>query len=177
MKQDNNVFIEFQKGAAKLSEIFRNQFYPIIEQMNACVNNENNKELWKIALDVEEKETITISQLVEVTHENARNKGFWDDWDSICWEDGLDKNEASTLEINELFNNAIATRLMLIVSEVSEALEALRNNDQNNFKEELADVIIRTCDLAGGLNIDLEDEVLKKINKNKDRPYKHGKKF
>ena len=33
------------------------------------------------------------------------------------------RNEDSTLDIEELFNNAIATRLMLIVSEVSEALE------------------------------------------------------
>ena len=118
-----------------------------------------------------------IKELVEITHENAREHGFWEDWDSICWEDGLDKGEDSTLEVNELFNNAIATRLMLIVSEVSEALEGLRNGDDDNFAEELADVIIRTCDLAGGLNIDLQNEIVKKVEKNKARPYKHGKTF
>lgn len=118
-----------------------------------------------------------INELTDIAHKNARNKGFWGDWDSICWEDGLDRNEDSTLDINELFNNAAATRLMLIVSEVSEALEALRNGDNENLREELADIIIRTCDLAGGLGIDLEEELIAKVEKNKKRPYKHGKKF
>lgn len=118
-----------------------------------------------------------IKQLVELVHENARNKGFWEDWDSICWEDGLNRNKDSTLDIDELFNLAASTRLMLIVSEVSEALEALRKKDKDNFREELADIVIRTCDLAGGLNIDLEDEIIKKMNINKSRKYKHGKEF
>ena len=67
---------------------------------------------------------MTIKELVEKAHENARKHGFWEDWDSICWEDGLPKREDSTLDMEELFNNAIATRLMLIVSELGEALEA-----------------------------------------------------
>lgn len=121
---------------------------------------------------------MNIRELVEITHSNARKKGFWDDWDSIAWEDGLPKNEDSTLDIDELYNNAIVTRLMLIVSEVSEALEELRKNEEvENFGEELADIVIRTCDLAGGVGIDLEKEIIKKIEKNKARGYKHGKKF
>ena len=110
---------------------------------------------------------MTITELVERAHENARKKGFWEDWDSICWEDGLSRNEDSTLDIEELFNNAIATKLMLIVSEVSEALEALRNKEKDSFKEELADVAIRLADLCGGLGIDLEAEIKKKMEKNK----------
>lgn len=120
---------------------------------------------------------MNIEKLVEITHKNAREKGFWEDWDSICWEDGLVRNDSSNLDIGELFNLATSSRLMLIVSEVSEALEALRNNNNQNFKEELADIIIRTCDLAGGLSIDLQEEIIKKIKINKDRKYKHGKKF
>ena len=46
---------------------------------------------------------MTITELVEKAHENARKKGFWEDWDSICWEDGLSRNEDSTLDIKELF--------------------------------------------------------------------------
>lgn len=38
---------------------------------------------------------MTITELVEKAHENARKKGFWEDWDSICWEDGLPKREDS----------------------------------------------------------------------------------
>jgi NTP pyrophosphatase (non-canonical NTP hydrolase) len=66
---------------------------------------------------------------------------------------------------------------MLITGEVAEAHEALRKSDFDNFKEELADIVIRVADLAGGLDIDLEDEILKKMEKNTLRPYKHGKKF
>ncbi len=120
---------------------------------------------------------MTISELVEKAHKNAREHGFWEDWDSICWEDGLVRNDNSTLNIKELFNLAISTRLMLIVSELGEALEALRNDDIRNFKEELVDVIIRTCDLCGGLSINLECEIEKKMEKNRNRPYKHGKRF
>jgi NTP pyrophosphatase (non-canonical NTP hydrolase) len=123
------------------------------------------------------KNSMTIKELVEKAHENARKHGFWEDWDSICWEDGLPKREDSTLDMKELFNNAIATRLMLIVSELGEALEALRHDDRENFAEELADVAIRLADLCGGLCIDLEDEIEKKMEKNKNRPYKHGRVF
>lgn len=120
---------------------------------------------------------MTIKELVKKAHENARKHGFWEDWDSICWEDGLPKREDSTLDIKELFNHAIATRLMLIVSELGEALEALRHDDKENFAEELADVAIRLADLCGGLGIDLEAEIKKKMEKNKSRGYKHGKAF
>lgn len=76
-----------------------------------------------------------------------------------------------------LNNNAISTRLMLIVGEVAEAQEGLRHNDIDNFKEELADVAIRLADLCGGLDIDLELEIAKKMDKNRNRPYKHGRLF
>ena len=116
---------------------------------------------------------MTIKELVEKAHKNARKHGFWEDWedwDSLCWEDGLPKREDSTLDLEELFN-------FNNVSELSEALEALRHNDRDNFKEELADVAIRLADLCGGLNIDLETEIKKKMEKNKTRGYKHGKAF
>ena len=64
--------------------------------------------------------------------------------------------------------------IALIHSEVSEALEAYRDNDRTHFAEELADVIIRTLDCAGGLGIDIEKEVLAKLEKNRGRGYRHG---
>ena len=64
---------------------------------------------------------------------------------------------------------------MLIVTELAEAMEAHRHQDHENFREELADTFIRLCDLCGGLNIDIEEEIQKKYEKNKKRPYKHGK--
>jgi NTP pyrophosphatase (non-canonical NTP hydrolase) len=64
--------------------------------------------------------------------------------------------------------------IALITSEASEALEAFRKNDYENFKEELADVIIRTLDCCGGLDIDIEEEIMKKMEKNRQRSYRHG---
>lgn len=69
------------------------------------------------------------------------------------------------------------TWLALIHSEVSEALEADRKGDQENFEEELADICIRVFDLAGLMDIDLEREIIKKMEANKLRPYKHNKNY
>jgi NTP pyrophosphatase (non-canonical NTP hydrolase) len=66
------------------------------------------------------------------------------------------------------------TLLALIHSEVSEALEADRKGDQENFVEELADVCIRIFDLCGSREIDLEKAISEKMQRNKTRSYKHG---
>jgi len=69
----------------------------------------------------------------------------------------------------------VDTMLLRIHSEVSEASEAVRNNDFKGFAEELADIFIRLVNLCEVWDIDLEEEVIKKHNKNMDRPYLHGK--
>lgn len=117
-----------------------------------------------------------IKELVRLAHENAVQKGFWDDV-NVADEDGIQVAFNEDLEVTSDENNAISTRLMLIVGELSEAQEGLRKDDRDNFKEELADVAIRLGDLCGGLGIDLEAEIIKKMDKNKNRPYKHGKAF
>ena len=64
--------------------------------------------------------------------------------------------------------------LALIHSEVSEALEAFRANNLDNFGEELADVLIRVLDCAPGLGIDIEGAVRAKLAYNKTRGHRHG---
>lgn len=64
--------------------------------------------------------------------------------------------------------------LALIHAEVSEALEAFRAGDRENFEEELADVQIRLLDLIAGLGIDLDAGVAMKLEKNRGRGHKHG---
>lgn len=128
---------------------------------------------------------MTISEMVDVAYSDAKDKGFWDRWylptsDKIVFSDKDLKEEFSKDEIKRLQaekNDFLATRLALIHSEVSEALEALRKGDMENFAEELADIVIRVADTAGGLDIDLEGEIIKKMEKNKKRGYKHGKRF
>ena len=64
--------------------------------------------------------------------------------------------------------------LMLIVSEAAEALEGFRHDDRANFDEEIADILIRVLDLAGGLGIDIDHEVGVKLEKNRHRGERHG---
>lgn len=64
--------------------------------------------------------------------------------------------------------------LALIHSEVSEALEAFRKDDLENFCEEMADIVIRVLDCTAGLDIDMDEAVAAKLERNKQRGYRHG---
>ena len=68
----------------------------------------------------------------------------------------------------------VPTLLALVHSEVSEALEAYR--DEKTVDEELADVIIRVLDLSDRLGLNMDKAVREKIEKNKLRGFKHGRK-
>uniref|UniRef100_A0A6M3JTN2 Putative nucleotide pyrophosphohydrolase domain-containing protein n=1 Tax=viral metagenome TaxID=1070528 RepID=A0A6M3JTN2_9ZZZZ len=127
---------------------------------------------------------MNIKQLQKISHKQAIDKGFWykaDDLDSLRTPSGVQPRNLSEL-------------LMLIVSELGEACEALRKNSRqirsknkkwaksdgwckDTFEDELADVIIRICDLAESEGIDLEWQISNKLLWNKKRPYKHGKEF
>ncbi len=68
----------------------------------------------------------------------------------------------------------VAEKLVLVHSEVSEAFEAYRHKNidgKDGFKEELGDVIQRVLHICGIFDIDIEVEVLKKLDSNKDRDW------
>ena len=111
-------------------------------------------------------DNMEINNLIASAFFNANEKGFWRDL--VC-----NLENANTQD--EI--NAIGNRLMMIVGEVAEAQEGLRHGNKDNFKEELADVMIRLADLCGGLEIDLEYEIKKKMEINSKRPYLHNKLF
>ena len=80
----------------------------------------------------------------------------------------------------EIFENKIAKRFnttdvglefSLTHEELSEAFHAYRKKFPD-LGEELADVAIYLMGLSAILNINLEDEILKKVEKNKKREYK-----
>ena len=106
--------------------------------------------------------TLKLNEYRDLCHKIARSKG---------WYEGGDRN--------------IGEQLMLVVTEVAEAMEDLRvgamtlsydsNGKPCGFPIEVADVMIRLFDLAGYLQIDLEGAVDEKIAFNETRPHKHGK--
>ena len=93
----------------------------------------------------------------------------------------------------------IGEKLMLIVSEIGEAMEAHRKGkfaddhrtviEDNNFlksfeeyikdtfEDEIADTFIRLLDLCAYMKIDIEKHIQLKNEYNILREYKHGKKY
>ncbi|WP_278752590.1 hypothetical protein [Alistipes putredinis] len=124
-----------------------------------------------------------MNELAQEIYNNAKAKGFYD-------------NPAEC-----------GTRLMLVVSELSEALEADRKNKRadlcafnspkqvtprtgvnpfqdkferhikDTFEDEIADAIIRLLDLCAYQQIDIEKHIELKMKYNSLRPYKHGKRY
>jgi NTP pyrophosphatase (non-canonical NTP hydrolase) len=101
--------------------------------------------------------------LAEEIHKTAVEKGFWD------------------RTADPIF---IAKQMMMIVSEVSEAMEAVRKDmDPDQISDEFADIIIRTLDLyagiaeAGYVKKSLDYAIKEKMERNTHRPQKHGVRF
>jgi NTP pyrophosphatase (non-canonical NTP hydrolase) len=96
-------------------------------------------------------------------HKVAVEKGFWPE------------------EIDDIF---IAKQCMMIVSEVTETMEAIRKDKgEEEITKEVADILIRTLDLYAGLveagytKLSLDYALEEKTQFNKTRPEKHGVRF
>lgn len=67
-------------------------------------------------------------------------------------------------------NKTVLEALALISSEIGEAVNECRGEAPTpEFAEELADIVLRVMDLSHWQGINLEDELIKKIKKNKQR--------
>jgi len=102
-----------------------------------------------------------ISQMQEEVHRTAIEHGWWE----------------KPRPVGEV--------LMLMVTELAEAMEAYRSGNPESGKipgfsqmeEELADVVIRLLDFAGGEDLDIEGALIAKMLYNEKRPYRHGGKI
>lgn len=113
-------------------------------------------------------------------HRNALEKGFWED------EQELEGTNHMSDRLRKALQTALVSRkLKLISDEVSEAHEAVRDDYPEskkipgigNFEEELADVVIRIMDLGQWMGLDIPGAIVKKMARNRVRPYKHGREF
>lgn len=82
------------------------------------------------------------------------------------------RNDAKGRSIKDVDYTIV--KLALIHTEVSEAIESVRVEDEFNFVDELADIVIRTLDLADILEIDIEQAILNKLEVVANREYQHG---
>ena len=127
-----------------------------------------------------EKKT-NINEICKIQHEAAKQKGFYDN------------------------PRELGTLLMLIVSELGEALEAdrcgrwadvaafrseiadqerladrvesFRAYVKDTLEDEIADVFIRLFDLCGYMGIDIDEHIAMKMWYNSTRPQLHGKAY
>lgn len=113
----------------------------------------------------------TIDSLAEEIHKTAISKGFWDH--EILFENYNTNNEKIVLRNPSIYPEKIA----LMHEELSEALREQRRGDEPKEEEELADCIIRILDYAAARDMSIGLAIAVKMNKNRDRPYLHGKKF
>src|SRR6478735_325261 len=101
-------------------------------------------------------------------------------FEEVAFQCGLTADEKGFWGEPEPMDKYVA-KLGLIHSEVTEILEALRKNQgADKVTEEFADVFIRALDLHAKLAADgyatddLYEVILSKMNKNQERPPKHG---
>lgn len=123
----------------------------------------------------------SLNQIASEIHQANVNKGFWESENIINKLAAYNFPEEEIQAVQKAFK---AQRLMLIVSELSEALEADRKDLQDNhlpehkgLDVEIVDGMIRKFDFCGGYKIDIDRIMAEKLEYNKNRPYLHGKKF
>ena len=117
-----------------------------------------------------------LDQMATNVYSANKAQGFWEDTEAAI--KSADTASSPTIKAYT------AQKLMLIVSEVSEALEADRKDlldshlpEYPGLQVELADAIIRILDMCGGYNIPIGEIVEAKLEYNASRPFKHGKAY
>ena len=115
----------------------------------------------------------TLNFASSMAHQNASEHGFYDDIDNVL--DYLLKTDQSALasKTQRMF---ILSQLAKIASEVGECVEVIqKREDYEGLSEELADITIRTMDLASYMGYAHGNDVAAKMERNSSRPRLHGK--
>lgn len=143
-----------------------------------------------MTFDVFAEQFVTAFQVLALAiHGTAVDKGFWPS-KRPAEREALRNLGLPERIIDQLLDRNDSEMLMLVVSELAEACEALRKRDASGalprddkleqylaVEVELADAIIRMMDLAAGRGWRIAEAVVAKFLYNRSRPYKHGKAF
>lgn len=116
---------------------------------------------------------MTLGNLAKLVHALARSKGWYDDASET--EDAFVERMCNNLhdEVSELHEAWRGGRLRELCDK-HEKMAALGIPPLTCLEEELADIVIRACDDAERLGIDIEDAVKRKHQFNESRPHRHG---
>ena len=132
---------------------------------------------------------MNLDDLIHISWEDADNNGWHDDYPAYNPKE--DVFRPAGRELSSAEHAWIGNKLLLVVSEVIEAHDELRNGklaneiyyDENGkplgFLTELADVFVRLGDFLGVLGVtpeELEAAINLKLAYNRKRGYKHGHK-
>jgi hypothetical protein len=114
-----------------------------------------------------------IVNLQNFCHQLAEESGWWRDLHTGT--PLTSRVFGATRDPRDLRVN-VPEKLMLIVSELGEAMEAFRKNladdklpHRMGLEVELADAVIRIFDLAGGIGLDLPTAIVEKLRFNTER--------
>lgn len=149
---------------------------------------------------------MTLRELINTSNQISRDHGFWDDENnpsdvsceiasmaeeliSLCLVvEDIRKNGIRTnwfvKRTRERFTSTqikVLSKLVLLITEISEAAEAVMSSPEMvNIAEEMSDIFIRWADLSKFLEEKLlyesEQEIAQKSAINSQRPRLHGKK-
>jgi hypothetical protein len=141
------------------------------------VNNPSQQKFLADALDL----------LAELCSSAAREKGFHDDegevFNSVACATQLEQNKDAYLgQTKWLYSCILQAELARQMSEIAEAVEAVRNPGPDhhlpqfsNFIVEEADAIIRIMDTVGKRQFPIGEALVAKLIFNLTRPRKHNK--
>jgi NTP pyrophosphatase (non-canonical NTP hydrolase) len=128
-----------------------------------------------------------LSALLAVEHEchqTSLDHGWWEKHDQLKRAIGGEHSSLISENKEEIDRLYVLSKLMLSVSELSEAVEGVRGDKMDDhlprykmIEVEIADCFVRLFDLSKRFDLHVCEALLAKMEYNKSRPYRHGNKL
>lgn len=141
--------------------------YGVVDVTDDYADDSTAFAVWNNEQELNLDEKHIMKNLINTIHEQNVKAGWWTD---------LATGESLTSKNGEPPKRNVPEMLCLIHSEISEAMEGHRKNlmddklpHRSMLEVELADAVIRICDMAGGLGLDLDGAIQEKLEYNKQR--------